>query len=208
VIEHSIQSLAVHRRTHDTLKFTINLSAPSFESPNLHVEVRDLLNKYSVPADALIFEITEQVAIRNIDDVERQLRGLQSMGCEVAIDDFGTGYSSFSHLKRFRFDFIKIDGSFVENLARDPLDQTMVRLFADIGSGLGVRTIAEFVTDATAYSLLAKFGIDYAQGYHIGRPSETPCKAGIAIPIETRHKTSRRALAAGEPGGPLPRGSD
>jgi diguanylate cyclase (GGDEF)-like protein len=201
VIEHAIQSLAIHRREHDSLKFTINLSARSFESPNLHVEVRDLLSKYSVPAEALMFEITEQVAIRNIDDVERQLRGLQSMGCRIAIDDFGTGYSSFSHLKRFRFDFLKIDGSFVENLARDPLDQTMVRLFADIGSGLGVRTIAEFVADATAYSLLARYGIDYAQGYHIGRPSETPVMAGIAIPIETRNSRSRRSAAAAESSG-------
>ncbi len=198
VIEHAIQSLAVHRRDHEALKFTINLSAPSFESPNLHLEVRDLLKRYSVPAAALMFEITEQVAIRNIDDVERQLRGLQSMGCTVAIDDFGTGYSSFSHLKRFRFDFLKIDGSFVENLARDPLDQTMVRLFADIGRGLGVRTIAEFVADATSYSLLARYGIDYAQGFHIGRPTEKPVNAGIAIPIETRQNRSRRATAAAD----------
>jgi len=195
VIEHAIQSLAIHRRDHEALKFTINLSAPSAESPTLHVEVRELLKQYAVPAEALMFEITEQVAIRNIDDVERQLRGLQSMGCAIAIDDFGTGYSSFSHLKRFRFDYLKIDGSFVENLSRDPLDQTMVRLFADIGRGLGVRTIAEFVADATAYSLLARYGIDYAQGFHIGRPSETPVKTGIAIPIETRQNRGRRGSA-------------
>lgn len=118
------------------------------------------------------------------------------MGCQVAIDDFGTGYSSFSHLKHFRFDFLKVDGSFVENLGRDPLDQTMVRLFAEIGRGLGVRTIAEFVTDATAYNLLARFGIDYAQGYHIGRPAAVPVTPGIAIPFETRHNRPRRAVGS------------
>ncbi|MGD2167963.1 MAG: EAL domain-containing protein, partial [Gammaproteobacteria bacterium] len=196
VIEHAIESLSVHRRDNASLKFTINLSAPAFETPDLHVKVREALRRYSVPGDAVIFEITEQVAIRNFEDAEKQLRGLQSMGCRIAIDDFGTGYSSFSHLKRFRFDYLKIDGSFVENLARSPLDQTMVRLFADIGAGLGVRTIAEFVADATAYSLLASYGIDFAQGYYIGKPAPVPTSPGIAIPIETRHKRKRTTQKA------------
>jgi diguanylate cyclase (GGDEF)-like protein len=194
VIEHAIQSLSIHRRANPELKFTINLSAPAFEAPNLHLSVRDTLKKYSVPGDALIFEITEQVAIRNFEDAETQLQGLQSLGCQVAIDDFGTGYSSFSHLKRFRFDFLKIDGSFVEKLASSPLDQTMVRLFADIGAGLRVKTIAEFVTDAATYSLLAKYGIDYAQGFHIGKPAPVPTPPpGIAIPIEIRQDRLRSA---------------
>lgn len=186
VIEHAIQSLAIHRRENSALKFTINLSAPSFETPELHLIVRETLKTHNIPGDALIFEITEQVAIRNFEDAQKQLQELQSMGCKIAIDDFGTGYSSFSHLKRFKFDYLKIDGSFVEDLASSPLDQTMVRLFADIGNGLGVKTIAEFVTNATTYSLIAKYGIDYAQGFHIGRPAEFPTSPGIAIPIETR----------------------
>ena len=192
VIRHAIESLGIHRRDNSELRFTINLSATAFEAPDLHIMVRDLLRRFDVPADALIFEITEQVAIRNVIDVERQLQGLQSMGCQIAIDDFGTGYSSFSHLKRFRFDYLKIDGSFVENLTEDPRDQTMVRLFADIGSGLGVKTIAEFVTSAQTYSLLARYGIDYAQGYHTGRPTPVPVNPSIAIPIQTR-KNPRRA---------------
>lgn len=193
VIEHAIASLAVHRKENTGLKFTINLSAPAFEAPNLHLLVRDVLKKHSVPGDAVIFEITEQVAISNFEDAERQLQGLQALGCQVAIDDFGTGYSSFSHLKRFRFDYLKIDGSFVEKLASSPVDQTMVRLFADIGSGLRVKTIAEFVTDAATYSLLAKLGIDYAQGFHIGKPEALPTPPGIAIPIESRQTRKRSA---------------
>ena len=192
VIEHAIASLSVHRRENAGMRFTINLSAPAFEAPNLHLRVRDMLKKYSVPGDALIFEITEQVAIRNFEDAQTQLQGLQALGSQVAIDDFGTGYSSFSHLKQFRFDYLKIDGSFVEKLASSPLDQTMVRLFADIGSGLRVKTIAEFVTDAATYSLLAKYGIDYAQGFHIGKPAAVPtAPPGIAIPIETRQSRFR-----------------
>lgn len=194
VIEHAIASLAVHRRENPNLKFTINLAAPSFDDAGLHTSVRDTLARHGVPGSALIFEITEQVAIRNFEDAEKQLQGLQKLGCRVAIDDFGTGYSSFSHLKRFKFDYLKIDGSFVEKLASSPLDQTMVRLFADIGTGLGVQTIAEFVTDSATYNLLARYGIDYAQGYYIGRPEPIPESPGVAIPIETHKKRRRGAI--------------
>jgi diguanylate cyclase (GGDEF)-like protein len=188
VIENAIAELARHRRELPDLRFTVNLSAHAFEDKNLYTKVRQLIEHHGVPADSIVFEITEQVAIRNIADVEKQLNALKSLGCKVAIDDFGTGYSSFSHLKRFRFDYLKIDGAFVEALARDPVDQTMVRLFADIGKGLGVQTIAEFVTDATSYKLLAKFGVDHGQGYHLGRPSAAPETPSIAIPIEIRQQ--------------------
>jgi diguanylate cyclase (GGDEF)-like protein len=191
VIGHAIESLAIHRRENPDLRFTINLSAPAFEMPDLHLKVREVLKRHDVPGEALVFEITEQVAIRNFEDAEKQLHELKEMGCGVAIDDFGTGYSSFSHLKRFRFDYLKIDGSFVEELASSPLDQTMVRLFADIGTGLGVRTVAEFVTDAQTYSLLASYGIDYAQGFHIGRPAALPESSGVAIPIATHPRRQR-----------------
>ncbi len=192
VIEHAIEALAFHRKSNPSLRFTINLSAHAFEANNLHLRVRDSLQLHGVPANSIVFEITEQVAIRNIAEVEKQVLSLKGLGCKVAIDDFGTGYSSFSHLKQFKFDYLKIDGSFVENLARDPVDQTMVRLFADIGKGLGVPTIAEYVTNATSYALLAKFGINYAQGYHLGRPKAVPELPSVAIPIEILRRNKRR----------------
>jgi EAL domain-containing protein (putative c-di-GMP-specific phosphodiesterase class I) len=172
------------------------LSAHAFEAKDLQSRIKELLELHRVPAERVVFEITEQVAIRNIVEVERQMLSLKSLGCRIAIDDFGTGYSSFAHLKRFKFDFLKIDGSFVEELARDPVDQTMVRLFADIGKSLGVPTIAEFVTNATSYALLAKFGIDYAQGYHIGRPTEEPELPQLAIPIESRRRQGGKSARA------------
>jgi EAL domain-containing protein (putative c-di-GMP-specific phosphodiesterase class I) len=199
VIENAISELARMRNDGRELCFTINLSAHAFEDQNLHTKVRQLIETHGVPPRALVFEITEQIAIRNIVDVGKQLVALKDIGCQIAIDDFGTGYSSFSHLKRFKFDFLKIDGAFVEELARDPVDQTMVRLFADIGKGLGVQTIAEYVTDATSYSLLAKFGVDYAQGYHIGRPEPEPASPTIAIPIEIMRRLKREAGHEAEP---------
>jgi diguanylate cyclase (GGDEF)-like protein len=204
VIDHAIAELGRLQQNDPGLCFTINLSAHAFEDSQLHGRIRDLLDRHSVRPSSLVFEITEQVAIRNLADVERQLAAIKGIGCKVAIDDFGTGYSSFSHLKRFKFDYLKIDGSFVEELARDPVDQTMVRLFADIGKGLGVKTIAEYVTNATSYSLLAKFGIDFAQGYHVGRPTAEPITATVAIPIAIRarrRKGPRRADGNARPGG-------
>ena len=193
VLDRAIAELARMRREIGELSFTINLSAHAFEAKDLQSRIKDLLELNAVPPESVVFEITEQVAIRNIVEVERQMLALKSLGCRIAIDDFGTGYSSFAHLKRFKFDFLKIDGSFVEELARDPVDQTMVRLFADIGKSLGVPTIAEYVTNATSYSLLAKFGIDFAQGYHVGRPSEVPELPQLAIPIESRRRQGRKA---------------
>lgn len=196
VINHAIAELGRLQQEDPALCFTINLSAHAFEDNQLHSKIRDLIDRHKVKAGSVVFEITEQVAIRNLADVEKQLSAIKAIGCKVAIDDFGTGYSSFSHLKRFKFDYLKIDGSFVEELARDPVDQTMVRLFADIGKGLGVKTIAEYVTNATSYSLLAKFGIDFAQGYHVGRPAERPTVANVAIPIaaRSRHRKGPRRV--------------
>jgi diguanylate cyclase (GGDEF)-like protein len=196
VLGKAIAELARMRLRNADLSFTINLSAHAFEAKDLQSRIKELLELHRVPAERVVFEITEQVAIRNIVEVERQMLSLKSLGCRIAIDDFGTGYSSFAHLKRFKFDFLKIDGSFVEELARDPVDQTMVRLFADIGKSLGVPTIAEFVTNATSYALLAKFGIDYAQGYHIGRPTEEPELPQLAIPIESRRRQGGKSARA------------
>ena len=188
LVARAIESLAQYRVDDPTLRFAINISAHAFESKELANEVRVLLAKYDLPAEHIIFEITEQGAMRHLVDVEFQIAELREMGCEFAIDDFGTGYSSFSHLKRLPVDYIKIDGSFIEDLDRDPVNQTMVRLIGEIGKAAGMKTIAEYVQNGTALTLLAKFGIDYAQGYFIGRPSETPVKKTAPIPLEVKRR--------------------
>jgi EAL domain-containing protein (putative c-di-GMP-specific phosphodiesterase class I) len=100
------------------------------------------------------------------------------LGCRTSLDDFGSGMSSFAYLRDLPVDCIKIDGRFVKNLATSPVDQAMVRAMNEIAHALGKQTVAEFVENEESFRLLAEFGVDYGQGYHLGRPDVIlPCKA-------------------------------
>ena len=101
---------------------------------------------------------------------------LRDLGCQLAIDDFGSGYSSFSYLKRLPVDYLKIDGSFIKGLPRDRVDQAMVRMVGEVARAAGIETVAEYVHSAATLELLAKYGIDYAQGYFIGKPTARPSR--------------------------------
>ena len=101
------------------------------------------------------------------------LSRLRSMGCHTSLDDFGSGMASFAYLKDLPISSVKIDGRFVKNLAASPIDQAMVKAMNDIAHALGKKTIAEFVENEESFKLLAAFGIDYAQGYYLGRPEVT-----------------------------------
>jgi EAL domain-containing protein (putative c-di-GMP-specific phosphodiesterase class I) len=102
------------------------------------------------------------------------MQELMDMGCQFALDDFGAGFSSLTYIKRLPVDYIKIEGSFIENMANDPIDQAMVRSVIQIAQTIGKRTIAEYVHDAQSLEMLRELGADYAQGYYVGRPSPTP----------------------------------
>jgi EAL domain-containing protein (putative c-di-GMP-specific phosphodiesterase class I) len=115
---------------------------------------------------------------------------LKDMGCRFALDDFGAGFSSFYSLKRFAVDYLKIDGSFIKGLPRDRVDQSMVRMVGEVARAAGMETVAEYVHSAAALALLAKYGIDYAQGFFIGRAAPKPQQIEIASP--------RAANAAGK----------
>jgi len=118
--------------------------------------------------------------------VERQIDALRDMGCRLALDDFGTGYSSFSYLQKLQFDYIKIDGTFVEDLMNNPVDQKMIKLIAEIGAEAGMETVAEYVQDAESLALLEELGVDLAQGYFVGRPTKTPMHKSTPISLDSR----------------------
>lgn len=187
MIENAIKSLAEFRAGNPDLRFSINLSANAFEAENLAAFVGSQLTKYEVPANCVIFEITESLAVRHLNHVEQQIAVLRELGCEVALDDFGTGYSSFSYIQQLSVDYIKIDGSFIKDLCNKRVDQKMVQLIGEIGREAGMKTIAEYVQSSEALSLLGKLGIDYAQGYFIGRPTKVPTMKSMPIPIATKH---------------------
>jgi EAL domain-containing protein (putative c-di-GMP-specific phosphodiesterase class I) len=148
--------------------------------------VRSLLNEHGVTGDRLVLEITEQLAVRFAANTDKQIALLRELGCGLAVDDFGTGYSSFSYLKRLPVDYLKIDGSFIKGLTRDRVDQAMVRMVGEVAKAAGMLTVAEYVNSAATLALLAKYGIDFAQGFYVGKPAFRPEPATAALPHAVR----------------------
>ena len=130
-------------------------------------------------ASKICFEITETAAVASFSQANRFIQALKELGCKFALDDFGTGLSSFGYLKHFPVDFLKIDGSFVREILRDPIDREMVRSINEIGHLTGKQTIAEFAENAEIIQMLTSLGIDYAQGYGIAQPQRV-LKSAVA----------------------------
>ncbi|MDX1635166.1 MAG: EAL domain-containing protein [Marinobacter sp.] len=153
-----------------TRKCSINLAGTSMSSENLVAFIRDEFERTGVDPRKIGFEITETQLIASRDVAEEITRQLRRLGCSVALDDFGTGLASFDYLKSFDFDMLKIDGVFVKNLESNSDDRRIVRSTCDVAREMGLKTVAEFVeTDAIA-QLLGELGVDYAQGFGLGRP--------------------------------------
>ena len=154
----------------NNLRFAINLSGRAFEDKQLLPLISGLINDSSLSPSQLTFEITETAAIANLNDASKFISSLKDLGCEFALDDFGSGFCSFSYLKKLPVDKLKIDGSFVKNLAETQVDQAMVQSMNQIAHALGKKTIAEFVENDQTLQLLKGYGVDYAQGNFVGIP--------------------------------------
>jgi diguanylate cyclase (GGDEF)-like protein len=182
VVEHAIKALAEFARSEARLRLSVNLTRFSFEDEAFAFTVQTLLKEYGISGDQICFEITEQMAVRFAAKTDKQIATLRDLGCLIAVDDFGTGYSSFSYLKRLPADYLKIDGSFIREITRSKVDQTMVRMIGEVANAAGLETVAEYVESAAAMSLLEKYGIDYAQGFYIGRAVPNPLDATALEP--------------------------
>jgi diguanylate cyclase (GGDEF)-like protein len=185
VLKRVVQSLAELSPSMPELRLATNLSGFAFEDEGLAAYLRALLKEHRVAGDRLVLEITEQLAVRFAANTDRQIAMLRELGCQLAIDDFGSGYSSFSYLKRLPVDYLKIDGAFIKSLAKDRVDQAMVRMVGEVARAAGIETVAEYVNSAATLELLAKYGIDYAQGYFIGKPAAAP-DPSRAPPVSVR----------------------
>ena len=148
----------------------INLSGDSLGSDGLADFVRESLAANAVPAQQVCFEITETTAINRLAMAQRLIASLRKLGCRFALDDFGSGLSSFAYLKHLPVDYLKIDGSFVRDMHHDEVDRAMVRAINEIGHTMGIRTVAEWVETEAALAALHEIGVDFAQGYLLGRP--------------------------------------
>jgi EAL domain-containing protein (putative c-di-GMP-specific phosphodiesterase class I) len=171
VTEQAITCLAqVHARG-EQLVLEVNLSGLSIGDPELLALISRELERTNVPACGLIFEATETAAIINIARAEQFARDLTRLGCRFALDDFGAGHGSFYYLKHLPFDFLKIDGEFVKNCDTNHTDRLLIKAVVDIATGMGKQTIAEFVEDEQTARLVTELGVNYGQGFHLGRPS-------------------------------------
>lgn len=148
----------------------VNLSPRQFRQSNLVDTVARAIERHGWPCNLLELEITEGVLMQQTSDTLKTLEALNRLGVGLAIDDFGTGYSSLSYLKRFPVDFLKIDQSFVRDIAVDPDDATIVTAIIGLAHSLGLTVVAEGVENASQLDFIREAGCDEAQGYHIGRP--------------------------------------
>lgn len=174
VIKEAVRHLAVR----PDLRLCINLSAQTLMDMTLPGCVAELVEREGIGRGRLNFEITETEMVANMSTARQTIAALREMGCRFALDDFGTGVSSFAYLKTLPIDFLKIDGSFVRDLAGEVPNQTFVRAINMIAHALDLETIAESVEDERVLDTVRKIGVDYAQGYYIGRP------APVASPVE------------------------
>lgn len=161
----------------------INLSGQSLSEEKQHKFIANQFAKTKVPAQKICFEITETVAITNVNDASHWMSKLKKFGCCFALDDFGSGLSSLAYLKNLPADFVKIDGRFIKNLPHSSIDLAMVRSINETAHVMGKQTIAEMVEEEKVVDTLREIGIDFAQGYAIGRP--LPLKALILDSMAT-----------------------
>ncbi|MEX0992579.1 MAG: EAL domain-containing protein [Solirubrobacterales bacterium] len=170
VVKRAIGLIDSQRRQGNDLRLEVNLSGVSVCDTELPDVIEREIKATGIDPSNLILEVTETAAIANMDEARRFAGRLADLGCRFALDDFGTGFGSFYYLKHLPLDYVKIDGEFIQNLPYNLTDQLVVKAMAQVAEGLVEQTIAEFVGDDDTIKLLQEYGVDYAQGYHIGRP--------------------------------------
>ena len=171
VVNHLLSTLEKCDRTvWDHHRFSVNLSGASLNNESFLQFLKRRLTECPLPAELFCFEITESVAISDLDRIVSFINSLKEIGCSFALDDFGKGVSSLTYLKSLPVDYLKIDGSFIRELNINPSSKVMVEAINHIAEGFGLKTVAEFVENETILDSVRDLNVDYAQGFHLGRP--------------------------------------
>jgi diguanylate cyclase (GGDEF)-like protein len=172
VVAKALEMIAERQRAGSPVSLHMNISGASMTDLSVLEFIERRLDEGEADPARCTFEITQTARVEDYDTAAGFADRLTEFGCEVAIDDYGAGFGPFEYLKRFPFDVIKIDGTFIRDLPRNDADQLTVKAIVEIARGLGKRTIAEFVEDETTRTMLQEYGVDMAQGYHLGRPMD------------------------------------
>ena len=170
VVARALELMAERERAGNPVSLHMNLSGASLTDISVLEFIERRLDEGGTDPARCTFEITQTARVEDYDTAGAFADRLTEFGCEVAIDDYGAGFGPFAYLKKVPFDVIKIDGTFVREMARNDADQLVVKAIVEIARGLGKRTIAEFVEDEDTTRILREYGVDMAQGYHLGRP--------------------------------------
>ncbi|WP_321326280.1 EAL domain-containing protein [Thiomicrorhabdus sp.] len=171
VIEHVFSFMKQVLTTQPDLCFSINISAPSLQEKLFAIRFSELIREAKIPAQNIIIELTETAYIENFVQVLKNLEELTKLGVSIALDDFGVGYSSFSYMKKLPLKYVKLDGSYVRNIVSSSENSAFIQSVVIMAQAFGMKTIAEFVENQEVLNVLAELNVDYAQGYHIGKPN-------------------------------------
>jgi len=171
VIKTAIKKQAQLQQNNNFCKLAINLSGWSMNDGSIFEDIAAQLLLHKVNPKQIIFEITETSAVSNFLAAQNLIKNIKSLGCAIALDDFGVGFSSFYYLKHLPVDYVKIDGSFVKHVDKNKDDKIFVKALTEVSQTLGKQVVAEFVENEAILQVLRDFGIEYAQGYHIGKPA-------------------------------------
>ena len=169
LVDHRVLELAIAElAASPNVELSLNISPDTTMDPDWWTSIQSLMQSYPGVGERLIVEITETVAIQDIEDVRGFVTRLKNFGSRIAIDDFGAGNTSFRNLRKLGVDIVKIDGAFVQNIARSCDDRAFVQTLIDLARRLQIKTVAEWVQDEEAAALLREWGCDYIQGRLIG----------------------------------------
>jgi EAL domain-containing protein (putative c-di-GMP-specific phosphodiesterase class I) len=203
VLDQLLEWLAAHDRELAKTRFVcVNLSAGSLNDERFVQDAFAMLAGAGRLSQRLCIEITESVALHDLSNTRRFIDRLRGFGTRVALDDFGAGYTSFSYLRELPADAIKIAGTFVQGATRHPANLAIVEAITDLARNLGMKSVAEWVEDSATVEVLARIGVDYLQGFVVGRP-QPPGKILLAksaasfIEDEAVRRFVRQALSAG-----------
>jgi len=191
VIEHALEMLKPHAELlrASQIVFAINFSGQSLQDADFTEHVARMIESSGLDPAMLCFELTESAAIGNLNRAEELMRRLRQLGCNIALDDFGTGLSSLAYLRTLPIGMLKIDGSFVRDVLKDPRAESMVQAIAQLARAMSLTTVAEYVETDEIRTRITALGVDYGQGFAIGRPvplvdvvAELPVYAAAAHP--------------------------
>jgi EAL domain-containing protein (putative c-di-GMP-specific phosphodiesterase class I) len=172
LVDHRVLELVVAElAASPNVQLSLNISPDTTMDPDWSSSIESLMRAHPGVAERLIVEITETVAIQDIDDIRGFITRLKNFGSRIAIDDFGAGYTSFRNLRKLGVDIVKIDGAFVQNIARSADDRAFVQTLIDLARRLQIKTVAEWVQDDESATMLRDWGCDYIQGRLIGLAS-------------------------------------